>query len=142
MINKTQRELNKRLDRIGIELVRASSMTRAEAEDAASSPWLFTRLRARVAAEGERHEAGERWSTILTVIRHAVPVMGLATVVAFGSFLLAGSNGSQPPARFSDQSMFATSDAGVEGVVFADRRALSSDEVMETIISGERETAR
>jgi hypothetical protein len=142
MINKTKRDLNERLDRIGIELVRASSMTRAEAGEVASSPWLFARLRARVAAESERHEAGERWSTILTVIRHAVPAMGLATVVAFGSFLLAGSGSSQSPPQFSDQSMFVTSEAGVEGVVFADRRALSSDEVMETILNGERETAR
>lgn len=141
MINKTKRELNEKLDRIGLELVRAASVVEAEAADAATSPWLFARVRAFIAAESERREAGERWSTILTVIGRAVPAMGVATAIAFGSFLWAGSNASQPMVQFSDQELFATNDAGVEQVVFADRRP-SSDEIMETIISGGREIGK
>ena len=142
MINKNKRDLKERLDRIGVELIRSASLTEAEVEDGPSSAWHFTRLRARIAAESERHEASERWSTILTVVRQAVPATAMAAAVAFGSFLVGGSNRSPSTVQFSDQDLLTMNDSGVEQMMFADQRTPSSDEVMETIISEERETTK
>jgi hypothetical protein len=142
MINRKTRELNERLDRIGIELIRAASMDEAEAEEAASSPWIFARVRARIAVEHERHETGERWSILLTVIRHAISATGLTAALALGLFLFANSSVPQSSMQFSDQALFETNDAGVQHVVFAERRPLSQDEVLETIMNGEREGSR
>jgi hypothetical protein len=136
------RKLNERLDRIGRELIRASSVTAEEADVAASSPWLFARLRARIASERERRETSERWSILITVIRHAIPATGLATAAALALFIVASSGAPQPATQFSDQALFETSDAGVQHVVFAERRPLSPDEVLDTIITGEREVSR
>jgi len=136
------RELNERLDRIGGELVRASAITEEEAETAAASPWLFARLRAHIAGERERRETNERWSILLTVMRHALPATGLAAALALGLFMFASSNAPQASAQFSDQALFETNDSGVQQVVFAERRPLSHDELLETIMNEEREGSK
>src|SRR6266852_5889275 len=100
MIKRKNRELNERLDRIGIELIRAASITDAEAEEAASSPWVFARVRARIAVEHEQRETGERWSILLTVIRRAVSATGLAAALALGLFLFANSSVPQSSIQF------------------------------------------
>ena len=133
---------NEHLDRIGGELVRAASLSAAEADDAVSSPWLFARLATRLKSERATRDTGERWSTLLTVIWRAIPATGLATAVAVGALLFAGTTGQQSAVQFSDQELFETNDAGVQRVVFADPRSLSSDEVMETIINGEQEATK
>ena len=136
------RKLNERLDRIGRELVRASSISAEEAEAAASSPWLFARVRARIAGEGERRETNERWSVLLTVLRHAIPATGLAAAAALALFIVMSPGAPQASTQFNDQALFETNDAGVQHVVFAERRPLSTDEVLDTIINGEREVSR
>lgn len=135
-------QANEQLDRFGGELIRAASLSAEEAAEAVSSPWMFARLKARIDREREGRDAGERWSTLLTVIWRAIPATGLAAAVALGSLFLAGTTSQNTAEQFSDQDLFATNDAGVQRVVFADRRPLSSDEVMETIINGEQEASK
>lgn len=142
MIIGRKRELNEKLDRIGGEIIRAASLNSAEADDAVASPWMFARLRARIENDREGREARDGWSTLMTVIWRAIPATGLATAIALGSLFLAGTTSQQASVQFSDQELFATNDAGVQRVVFADRRPLSSDEVMESIISGEPEATK
>ena len=139
---KMIRELKRRLDEIGRQLVRASSMTEEEAGAAAASQWLFARTRARILSEQDRRDTGERWSILLHVLRHAVPATGLAAALAFGLFVYSSSGAPQPAEQFSDQALFETNDAGVQHVVFAERRPLSPDEVLETIINPEREASK
>jgi len=135
-------EINEQLDQFGCELIRAASLSAEEAADAVSSPWMFARLRTRIDSEREGRESREGWSTLLKVIWRAIPATGLATALALGSLFLAGTTGLQADVQFSDQDLFATNDAGVQRVVFADRRPLSSDEVMETIMNGEQEATK
>ncbi|MDX6695507.1 MAG: hypothetical protein QOF02_3110 [Blastocatellia bacterium] len=139
---KRKQGLNERLDSLGREVVRAAAMDETAAEAVASSPFLYARLRARIKAEGERREEGERWFTLLGVVWRAVPAMALTTIFALALFWSA-SVSTRSPSTFSLESLLDTRDAGIQHVVFADRQPLSSDEVLATILNeDEREATR
>ena len=141
--NKRNRGSDERLDRIGREIIRASASNEAEGENAAVTPFLYARLRSRINAERERREAGESWLAMLGVAWRAVPAMAMVAIFAFALFLSA-SFGTRPAGGASvDDALLGASDAGVESVVFADNRPLSSDEVLATILNDEdREAPR
>lgn len=137
-----QREAEEHLDQLGRAVVRASAMNDREAEAAVSSPFLYARLRSRIAAEQERREGGETWLALLGVVWRSVPAMALVAVFAFVLFWTS-SLGPATPGVLSDEALLDTRDAGIENVVFADRRALSSDDVLATILNeDEREVSR
>lgn len=139
MFGTHHRKLTKaRLDGLGRAVVsRAAEVDEQEIEAVAASPFLYARVRARIAAERERREAGESWLSVLTVAWRAVPAMGLAAAMAFGVFWFGGTSTVSPESLlsdvFSNEVMFAANDAGVEHVLFADRDALSRDEVFDTL---------
>ena len=142
--NEKNRGSGERLDQVGREIVRASAANEDEAEAVASSPFLYARLHSRIAAERKRREEGERWLTLLGVVRRAVPAMALVAIFAFALFWSA-SFGTRPQGAFSDEALLdLRDDAGVERIVFADRRTtMSSDEVLATILyEDEREVSR
>jgi anti-sigma-K factor RskA len=138
---KTQRELEEHLDRLGRELVRASASVSTEAEAVAASPFLYARIRTRINAEVERREAGESWLVLLSAFWRSAPAMALVAVVAFLMFWSAGPS-ALTPGDLNEEALLGTRDSGIEHVVFADRSALSNDEVLETIFNDERETPR
>lgn len=134
-----------RLERLGRAVVRASAENEAEAEAVAASPFLYTRLRARIAAEQERRAGAETWLTLLGVVWRSVPAMALVAVFAFLLFWTSnfGSAPAVSPGVLSDEALLDAREAGIESVVFAEQRALSSDDVLATILSeGEREVSR
>ena len=140
VLKKRDRSSDERLDRVGRKLVRASAMNEREALAAASSPFLYARLRSRINAERDRREEGERFVALLGVVWRTVPAMALVAAFAFALFLSA-SRSTRAPGSFSDELLLGAHDAGVEHVVFADRQALSSDEVLATILNGEEREA-
>ena len=137
---KRERGSDERLDRLGRQIVRASAMNEGEAEAAASSGHLYARLRARIAAERERREEGERWFALLDVVWRAVPAMALVAVFSLALFLSV-SPGTRTLVSFSDEALLGARDAGIERVVFIDRQPLSSDEVLATILNAEEREA-
>ena len=139
--NKDRNSLE-RLDRVGREITRASAANETEAADAATSAFFYTRVRARIAAEIERREEGERWLALLGVVWRAVPAMGLAAVFALVMFLSSSFYAWRTPANFADEALLGERDAGIERVVFTDARAVSDDEVLSTIVSYEGEASR
>ncbi|HEV2800855.1 MAG TPA: hypothetical protein VGW12_10185 [Pyrinomonadaceae bacterium] len=128
---------DERLERFGRTLVRASAAAgEAEAERVAASPFLYARLRTRIRAEEERRAGGgETWRTLLGVVWRSVPAMALVAVFAFVLFWTS-SLGTQTvsPGVLSDEALMDARDVGVESVVFAERRPLSSDDVLATIL--------
>lgn len=134
---KQHQEFEERLDSLGRELVRASARNDEEAEAVASSPFLYTRVSARIAAERARLEEGEGWLAMLGVVWRVVPAMALVAIFAFALFWTTSLSSPAAIASFSDEALLGERDAGVEQVVFADRQPLSSDEVLATILSGE-----
>jgi hypothetical protein len=138
---KRQRELDDRLDRLGRAMVRASAPDNTEAEAVAASPFLYARLRTRINAEVERREAGENWLVLLSAFWRSAPAMALVAVVAFLMFWSANPS-TLTPGVLSEEALLGTPDAGIEHVVFADRSALSNDEVLASILNDEREASR
>jgi hypothetical protein len=136
---KDRLESDERLDSFGRAIVRASASRSEEDADAvASSPFLYTRVRARIAAERERRETTERGRVLSALMRRAVLVMSLVAVVSLSMFLFARVR-TESVRSFSDEAFFDARNAGVERVLFADRGPLSNDEVLATIMSDERE---
>jgi anti-sigma-K factor RskA len=137
---KRNRVLDEQLDRVGREVIRVSAANEAEAEAAAASPFLYTRVRSRINAAREQREAGESWFTMLGVAWRAIPVMALVAIFAVALFLSA-SFGTQPSVGTGEDVFLATSDAEVENVVFADSRSLSNDDVLANILNGDDQEA-
>ncbi len=77
-----------KLDRFGDELLRAFETSDAEINNAAASPFLYRRIRARIAAE-ERRMAEQRhtWTAMLAGAKRAIPVMAMLAVVALISLI-------------------------------------------------------
>jgi hypothetical protein len=142
--NHKKGEPGERLERFGRAVVRASAAANeAEAEAVAASPFLYARLRTRIAAEEERRAGGETWLTLLGVFRRSVPAMALVALFAFVLFWTSNLGTTTSPGVLSDEALMDSGYAGIESVVFAERRPLSSDDVLATILQeDEREVPR
>lgn len=138
--NKKSRKSDEQLDRLGRELVRASASNEVESEEAASSPFLYTRLRSRINSELERRVERESWLAVLGVVWRVVPAMALIAVFALVMFVSANLN-RPPSVVLNDDALLGTSEAGVETVVFADARNMSSDDVLTSIMSEDEQEA-
>ena len=138
-----RKESEERLDALVREVVRASAAGDDEAEAAASSPFLYARLRSRVAAERARLEEADDWRAALRIVRRAVPTVAVVAALALALFVsvLVGTTPSAGR-EYTDATLLGERDTGVEHVVFADRSSLTSDEVLATIIDDEREAQR
>src|SRR5262245_46580685 len=77
------------LNRFSDELLRAFEAGEAEINTAATSPFLYRRIRVRIEAE-ERRLAEQRgaWQALLTGVRRAIPVVAMLAVVAFASLMM------------------------------------------------------
>lgn len=139
--NKRNSATTERLDQIGREIVRASASNETEGEEAAMAPFLYARLRSRINAERERREEGESWFAMLTVAWRAVPAMAMVAIFAFALFLSANFGAGSSGAVNVDDVLLSPGDAGVESVVFADNRSLSSDDVLATILNEDGQEA-
>ena len=96
-------ELNdETLNRFSDELLRASEAGEAEISTAASSPFLYRRIRVRIEAE-ERRIAHQRsaWMSLLAGVKHAIPALLAFAVVAVGSLMLTPSQ--QTPTAVNDE---------------------------------------
>lgn len=72
-----------KLDRLGDELLRAFDAGESEINTAATSPFLYRRIRVRIEAE-ERRRAEERgsWLALLVTARRAIPAFALVAIAA------------------------------------------------------------
>ncbi len=128
--NKTE---NERLDRAGRMVLRAAASDEAGTEAAAGSPFLFTRVRAAIAAEQRRREEASGWLSIFFVARQAVPAMALiALLAAILTVWSAAPLGAPTPPILDDEALFGG--AGVEQTVLTDRNGLPPDEVFNIVV--------
>jgi hypothetical protein len=133
--------INEELDCVGRLITRASVLADEEAGDIAAAPFLLTRVRARI-ADREPTESGRIWSGFRAASSKAIPAMVIVAVVSCGLSLYTGGNKSTNPA-FSVDAYLGTSEAGIENTVFAERRTLTNEEVLATILNrDEREAGR
>ncbi len=128
---------NEKLDRAGRGIVGASVLSDQDSAAMASSPFLFAHVCARIAREAEADEAGGIWASFWLISRKAIPAMGLAAAVSFGLFLYTGNKSAN--SAFSVDAYLGTSDSGIDDLVFAERRPLTTEEVFETIVAREEQ---
>ncbi|HEY1402515.1 MAG TPA: hypothetical protein VGB05_00160 [Pyrinomonadaceae bacterium] len=143
--NHKKDESGERLERLGRAVVRAAATANdTEAEAVAASPFLYARLRTRINAEEERRAGGETWRALLGVVWRSVPAMAVVALVAFVLFWTSSLGTTTAPGVLSDEALLDARDGGgIESVVFAERRPLSSDDVLATIlVADDREVPR
>lgn len=130
---RKNRKQESQVERVGREMVRAASAHEEELEAAATSPFLYARIRAAVnAGQSERAEAQDFSFSIFAVMKHALPLMILTATVSL-MLLFAGT--STTGINTSDETAMETRTTHFERVVIdEDDLPLSSDEVLASII--------
>jgi len=131
---RASRQNQDKSDRAGRLVVLAAARNDEEADAAAASPFLYTRLRTRISQEQRRREEAGGWGALLLVARRAIPAMALVAMLA--AILTVWS--MQPSATpvgygLEDEALTDTRDPGVEQAIF-NRKALSRDEVFTIVV--------
>jgi len=132
---KANSQRNVELDRVGRVVLKSASANADTVEAAATSPFLFTRVRAAINEDGSRGEESGSWISLILVARRAVPVMALVAILAAViTIWSAGMSFSSTPAPLDDEALFGVTDPGVEQAVLASRNGLSRDEVFNIVV--------
>ena len=129
-----------RLDRAGRIITKAAVLSEDKAREIAAAPFLFARIQARIASEAQVSDAGI-WTAFWSISKRALAAMMIVAAVSFGLSVYFTGNKNQSTA-FSVDAYLGTNESGVENLVFAERRPLTQDEVLATIISSDRELGR
>ena len=131
---RSNRQNEEAADRAGRLVLLAAARNDDEAEAAASSPFLYPRLRARILAEERRLAESGGWLSLLLVARRAIPAM--ASVAVLAAILTGWSMQPSAPApgyALEDEALTDTRDLGVEQTILT-RNALSRDEVFSIVV--------
>jgi len=122
---------NEELDRAGKAILRSAVAREEDIEAAATSPFLFTRVRAAIDTDSQEDAGG--WLSMILVARRAVPAMALvATLAAILTVWSAGLNSSASQA--DSEGLFGIPEPGVEQSVLASRNGLSRDEIFNIVV--------
>ncbi len=136
-----------RLDQTGMNVLHATRMSDEEIEAAVSSPFLYSRVRARI-NEGPKIETGNDWFATLATARRAIPVMALIALAALAAFWAAGPN--VPNAPTSGNYLIGAPETGTGGIAPLQACSISNnaecnvstDEVIATLFNGENPEAK
>lgn len=122
------------LDRAGKLVLMAATASESEIEAAASSPFLFTRVRAGINEERRRREESSGWLSLIQVAWRAVPAMALVAILAAVLTVWSSQSAvvSTPPA--DDEPLIGSLDPGVEQTVLTSRNGLSRDDVFNIVL--------
>lgn len=129
------------LEHIARNVLIASASNERAAEEASVSPFLYARVRARIAAETARREAAEWRLTVMTVLRRALPVMALATLLVIIFFGFAAPHSLQPTGAGVD-ALFGADATEFELATSAEHRTITNDEVLSAILEDGQEAAK
>ena len=130
------------LDRAGSSIIRSAGLPESETDEISTAPFLFGRIRTRIANEQEALSDRANLSSFWLISKRAIPAMMLVAALSFGLSAYMAGNKTQP-STFSVDAYLGTNESGIENMVFAERRQLTNDEVLATIIArDEREANR
>ena len=122
------------LDRVGKLILMAAAASDSEIEAAASSPFLFTRLRAGIDEERRRREESNKWLSLIQVAWRAVPAMALVAILAAVLTVWSAKFDFASTPQAEDEPLIGALDPGVEQTVLASRNGLSRDEVFNIVL--------
>jgi hypothetical protein len=122
------------LDRAGKLILMAATASESEIEAAASSPFLFTRVRAGITEERRRREESSGWLSLIQVAWRAVPAMALVAILAAVLTVWSSQSGVVSAPQADDEPLIGALDPGVEQTVLTSRNGLSRDEVFNIVL--------
>ena len=122
------------LDRAGKLILMAAAASDSEIEAAASSPFLFTRLRAGIDEERRRREESNGWLSLIQVAWRAVPAMALVAILAAVLTVWSAKFDFASTPQAEDEPLIGALDPGVEQTVLASRNGLSRDEIFNIVL--------
>ena len=130
------------LDQLAKTVVRSGGIGDDEAERIASSPFLHTRIRARIEAEqGERPQRGNGWLATLFVASRAVLALLLVTIGAASAFWITRT--SRPadtiaPVISKANDLNRVVIGGTCALSSTEQCAISTEEVLATMFAEDR----
>ncbi|HEX7721999.1 MAG TPA: hypothetical protein VF397_07565 [Pyrinomonadaceae bacterium] len=122
------------LDRAGKLILMAATASESEIEAAASSPFLFTRVRAGISEERRRREESSGWLSLIQVAWRAVPAMALVAILAAVLTVWSSQSVVVSTPQADDEPLIGALDPGVEQTVLTSRNGLSRDEVFNIVL--------
>jgi hypothetical protein len=131
---KGNRQIETEADRAGRLVLLAAARNDEEVEAAATAPFLYQRLRTRIAEEDRRRGREGNWLSLIFVARRAIPVMALIAILA--AVLTVWSMRTNTPATFYslDEAAFADNrEPGVEQTIIT-KNGLSREEVFNLVV--------
>lgn len=132
---KANNSKNEELDRVGKTILRSAVANEEDLAAAASSPFLFTRVRAAITEEQRRRDDAGGWLSMILVARRAVPAMALvATLAALLTFWSVRPGIGPASVQGDDEGLFSLLDPGVEQTVLTSRNGLSRDEIFNIVV--------
>jgi hypothetical protein len=123
---------DKQLDRAGKLVLKAATASEIDVEAAATSPFLFTRVRASIAEEKRQREDAGGWVSLIRIAWRAVPAMALVALLA--AVLTVWSTQSAVVTQTDDEPLIGALDPGVEQTVLTSRNGLTRDEVFNIVV--------
>ena len=123
---------NEELDRAGKLVLEAATASETDVEAAATSPFLFTRVRAAIAEEKRQREDAGGWVSMIRIAWRAVPAMALIALLA--AVLTVWSDQSAVVTQTDDEPLIGALDPGVEKTVLTSRNGLTRDEVFNIVV--------
>ena len=136
---KRNSQNDEHLDRAGKLFLRAAVADEQEIARAAESPFLFTRIRARITEQLRENESGG-WQSFPLIAWRAIPAMALVASIAGGLMLWSGPSANAPSAANPtvgfgtyEDALADTNDPGVEQTVLS-RNNLSHEDVFDMVI--------
>jgi hypothetical protein len=138
-----ERILNKRFDEFGRAIFRRAQISDAEAEEIASSPFLYARVRARINAEKDKRRSAlsEGWLESLLAARRiftGMALTALAAILVWLSMTVFIANGRLTNA---DDNALAANESRFEQIVYTENNA-SDSEVLATITEQDEDEQR
>jgi hypothetical protein len=136
---KRNSQNDEHLDRAGKIVLGTAAADEQEIERAAESPFLFTRIRARITEQLRENESGG-WQSLPLIAWRAIPAMALVASIAGGLMLWSGSSANAPGATNTtvgfgvyEDALTDTNDPGVEQTVLS-RNNLSHEDIFDMVI--------
>lgn len=144
LFDKRDQDRDDRLDRVGSQFVRSVGLSDVESDAAASSPFLYTRIRARIDGERQRMETSGSAFAVLSIAWRAIPALALVALVAVSALWMAtpaSPVGNQPAFAQTDNARLIAT-GGTCALSNDSECAISREEVLATMFREEGKTER
>jgi hypothetical protein len=139
MKNRDQENHDESLDRAGEAILRAARASQEEVNSAAAAPFLYARIRARL-AESKAPAPFYQSLIMFSVVRRAIPVLALMAVLAIFSYNFAARKAPAAAPSFQDPSAYVPivdSNAPVSACSITSRTecSVSTSDVMALLVN-------